>query len=679
MYEAARLTEHSNGCVVVSGIRLTECPNRRHNLGVRISGVEGATDTGPPKETLKISAARTARFGPYSLDLRSGELRKLGTKIKMGEQSFRILCLLLDANGEMVTREELRTKLWPSDTFVDFDHGLNSAVQRLRDCLSDSAENPRWIQTVPRRGYRFVGQVDWRQAEKPVPANSKDTKSPQTEALLVAAPSAETASRRWPFAAAILILVAAGITLGYCLYRQSEKRQAARSIRSLAVLPLENLSGDPKQDYFADGMTDELTTMLAKNRSLRVVSRTSAMQYKGVHRPLRDIASALGVDGILEGSLARTANRMHLNVQLIYAPTDTHVWAETYDRDLEGAFSLPEELSQAVAKEVNTATSDSAKQRYINPEAHDAYLRGRYFWFAGNDQRSQEYFEKAIQIQPDYAAPWAGVADSYSIRAIDDECPAKDVMAQIEASAHKAVGLDDSLPAAHHSLAAWYLFFAWDLPRADAESRRSIELDPAIAEQHHLHSYILLALNRNYEALQEQKRATDLDPFARSWALGHAYLQLRQFDAAISELRMRADAFPNEPWIHLNLYGAYRYKGMWNDSERELEQGLKLSGQPEAAEAARQAFARGGERAVEEWAVSDAVERARKGYVAPYEIAKDYAFLGDKADTLRFLEQSYREHYPWLILLQTEPMFDFVHPEPRYQALIKKLGLPPSY
>jgi TolB-like protein/DNA-binding winged helix-turn-helix (wHTH) protein len=627
---------------------------------------------------LRISAAHTALFGPYSLDLRSGELRKLGTKIKMGEQSFRILCLLLDANGEMVTRQELRTKLWPGDTFVDFDHGLNSAVQRLRDCLSDSAENPRWVQTVPRRGYRFVGQVDW-QAEKPVPANSTETKSLPTEVPLVAAPSAGPATRRWPFAAAILVLVAAGMTLGYRLYRQSEKRQAARSIRSLAVLPLENLSGDPKQDYFADGMTDELTTMLAKNRSLHVVSRTSAMQYKGVHRPLRDIASALGVDGILEGSIARTANRMHLNVQLIYAPTDTHVWAETYDRDLEGAFSLPEELSQAVAKEVNTATSDSAKPRYINPEALDAYLRGRYFWFAGNDQRSQEYFEEAIQIQPDYAAAWAGVSDSYALRAIDDECPAKDIMVQMEASAHKAVGLDDSLPAAHHSLAAWYLFFAWDLPRADVESRRSIELDPTIAEQHHLHSYILLALNRNDEALQEQKRATDLDPFARSWGLGHGYLQLRQFDAAISELRMRADAFPNEPWIHFNLYAAYWYKGMWNDAEREREQGLKLYGQPEAAEAARQAFARGGERAVEEWAVSDALQRTRKGYVAPYKLAQDYAFLRDKANTLKFLEQSYREHYPWLILLQSEAMFDFVHPEPRYQALIRKLDLQPSY
>lgn len=628
---------------------------------------------------MKTATARTALFGPFSLDLRSGELRKFGTKIKMGEQSFRILCLLLEANGEMVTREELRTNLWAGDTFVDFDHGLNSAVQRLRDCLSDSAENPRWIQTVPRRGYRFVGQVDWQEAEEPVRGKVAENKAPQTEAPVIAAPVAKSAARRWAFAAAILIFVTAGVATAYRLYKQSEKRQAARRIRSLAVLPLENLSGDPKQDYFADGMTDELTTMLAKNHSLRVVSRTSAMQYKGVHRPLRDIARELGVDGILEGSLARTANRMHLNVQLIYALTDTHVWAETYDRDLEGAFSLPEELSQTVAKEVMAASSDAPELHYINPEAHDAYLHGRYFWFAGNDRRSLEYFEKAIQIQPDYAAAWAGVADSYAIRAINNECPAKEVMTQIEAAAHKAVELDDSLPLAHHVLAAWYLFYAWDLPHADAESRRSIELDSTIAEQHHLRSFILLALDRKDEALQEQKRATELAPFERLWGLGYAYLQLRQFDAAINDLRMRADADPNEFGTRFLLSQAYWYKGRWNEAEQELEKGLTLSGGTEAAEAAHHAFAQGGEKAVEEWGVADTLQRARKSYVAPYQIAQRYAFLGDKANTLSFLEQSYREHEPWLILLQTEPVFDFVRSEPRYQALIKKLGLEPSY
>jgi TolB-like protein/DNA-binding winged helix-turn-helix (wHTH) protein len=625
---------------------------------------------------MKTLSPRTAVFGPYALDLRSGELRKFGTKVKMGEQSFQILLQLLDAQGEMVTREELRTRLWTDDTFVDFDHGLNSAVQRLRDCLSDSAESPRWIETIPRRGYRFIGQVDWQEKYGGATVPATDTESSGTaEARATAVP---LASRKmsWWVVAAILILVTASVAVGYRIWAQSQKRQAARMIRSLAVLPLENLSGDPGQDYFADGMTDELTTMLAKNRALRVVSRTSSMQYKGAKLPLPEIARQLNVDGVLEGSIERTGNRVHMTVQLIYAPTDTHVWAETYDRDLEAAYSIPKELSQTVAKEVKVATSGMTTQRYINPEAHDDYLQGRYFWFAENPGRSVEYFEKAVQIQPDYAAAWAWLGNSYGLRAVDDEVPAKDVAAQAEAAARKAVELDDSLPDAHATLAAWYFFFGWDLARADAESRRALELDPTIAENHHLRSYILFAMNRNDEALQEQKRSVEINPFVKPWTMGYAYLQLRQFDAAIAELRMRADATPNDAGIRSCLSQAYWLKGMWNDSERELEKSLALSGLSENAAAAHRAFEGGGERAVEEWGVRDALARERRGYVAPFAIARAYAFLGDRANTLEFLEQSYREHYPWLILLQTEPVFDFVHADARYQALIKKIGLP---
>lgn len=655
---------------------LTTDVNCRHNLVIRIFGGQGHCPPGL-LGTMRTSTARSALFGPYSLDLRSGELRKFGTKIKMGEQSFNIICLLLDAQGKMVTREELRSKLWASDTFVDFEHGLNSAVQRLRDCLSDSAEKPSWIETVPRRGYRFVGQVEWQDGNGAAPVRANETESPQTlEASSHGPQAAGRTKHRWVLVPVILILAVFCLAVGYRVRTQSANRQTAVMIRSLAVLPLENLSGDPSQDYFADGLTDEMITMLAKNHSLRVVSRTSSMQYKGAKRPLPEIARQLGVDGILEGSVERMGNRVHMTVQLIFAPTDAHVWAETYDRELKEAFLIPEELSETVAKEVKAATSGTAKKRYVSPDAHDAYLRGRYFWFEGNDTRSQEYFEKAIQVQPDYAAAWAGLADSYGLRGVDDEAPAKDVTSQGEAAARKAVTFDDSLPAAHHSLAAWYFFYAWDPARAEAESRRAIELDPNIAEQHHLYSYILLAMNRKDEALQEQKRATDLDPFVRSWGLGHAYLQLRQFDAAISELRMRADAMPTEPTIRLSLSAAYWYKGMWNDSERELEKALQLFGHSEDATAARRAFERGGEKGVEEWGVEDALARARKCYVSPFEIAHRYAFLGDRANTLKFLEQSYRERCPWLILLQTEPVFDFVHSDPRYQALIRKIGLP---
>jgi TolB-like protein len=310
-------------------------------------------------------------------------------------------------------------------------------------------------------------------------------------------------------------------------------------IHSIAVLPLANLSGDASQEYFADGMTDELITALAKNRSLRVVSRTSAMQYKGVRRPLPNIAQELGVDGILEGSVERSGNRVHMTAQLIYAPTDTHVWAESYDRDLNGALSLPDELAQTVDNEAKVASAPVRPPRYISSEAHDSYLRGRYLWFGENYARSREYFEKAIQLQPDYAAAWDGLGDSYAASAVGGEIPPQEAFAKMEAAARKALELDDSLPEAHNSIAGFYLFHAWDWHRAEAESGRAVELNPSYAEARHMHSYTLYALNRDDEALQEQKRATEMDPFARPWALGAAYIHLRQYDAAINELRAR--------------------------------------------------------------------------------------------------------------------------------------------
>lgn len=591
-----------------------------------------------------------------------------------------LLILLLEKRGQVVSRQEIVERLWGKDVFVDTEHGINTAIRKIRAALRDDIEFPRFVQTVSGRGYRFVPEAIQRDDNESAAVPEK--LSLTTEVLQAPIPEALSTSEakrwkwRWIAPAAVVLAVAALLSvLSVGGLRNHIVDSNTGPIHSLAVLPLANLSGDPSQDYFADGMTDELITALAKNRSLRVVSRTSAMQYKGAKRPLPEIARELGVDGILEGSIEREANRVHMTVQLIYAPTDTHIWAERYDRDLDQAFSIPEELSQTIAREVRTAISTAPIKRYLNPEAHDAYLHGRYFWFAGNDKRSQEYFEKAIQIQPDYAAAWAGLSDSYAIRAIDEECPAKDVMREVEAASHKAVELDDSLPAAHHSLAAWYLFYAWDLPRADAESRRSIDLDPNIAEQHHLRSYILFAMNRNEDALQEQKRATELDPFARSWGLGHAYLQLRQFNAAINELRLRADAMPGEAWTRFNLSNAYWHEGMWNESEQELEKGLQLIGAQQDAATAHKAFEQGGERAVEQWSVKDVLARAQKGYVSPFEIARSYAHLGDKANTLKFLEESYREHYPWLILLQTEPDFDFVHSEPRYQSLLQRIGI----
>jgi tetratricopeptide (TPR) repeat protein len=399
------------------------------------------------------------------------------------------------------------------------------------------------------------------------------------------------------------------------------------------------------------------------------------MQYKGVKCPLPDIARELNVDGILEGSVERTPASVHMTVQLIYAPTDTHVWAESYDRDLNHAYSLPEELSQTIAKEVKIATSPPPAPRYINPEAHDAYLRGRFLWVALDFPQAMTNFEKAIQLQPDYAAAWSWLGATYQLEAIDGSRPASEVSAQAQSAARKALELDDSLPDAHNSMCAWYHFFAWDLPRADAECRRAIELSPSYGELHYLHHWVLMAMDRQDEAAQEIKRAVELDPFARAWGLGIFYLGERQFDSAINELQVQSRFRPDDWGVHRSLLMAYWLKGMYKESEQEFEKSLQLEGRSDSVIAVRKAWERGGEKAVAQWGVEDIKARARKHYVSPYALAEAVSYTGDKDETVKYLNEALGQHDPSLINVQSEAMFDFVHSDPRYQALVGKIGL----
>ncbi len=631
-----------------------------------------------------------ARFGPYEVNLRSGEVRKFGVRIKLGEQPLRILILLMEHSGELVTREELRAQLWSHNTFVDFEHGLNSAVQRLRETLSDTAEKARWIETIPRRGYRFVSAVEWTKpnGSAPVPATEPTVATPnepppavvtaaQPFPILAALPVRSSRFLRWPFVAAALALVLVGAVIAI-LRGERTFQPAAATIRSLAVIPFQSLSGDPSQEYFADGMTDELITALAKNHALRIVSRTSAMQYKGVRRPVRDIARELGVDGILEGSITRSASRVHLTVQLIHAASDAHIWAESYDRDLSAAFSLPSELSQTIAKEVRLAVSRPVPQPHINPEAHDAYLHGRYYWFSDNSAPSLEYFGRAIQLEPDYAAAWSGLSDYYGGSAVGGQLDPQKVRPKWEAAAHKAVELDDSLPEAHNSLAALYFFGDWDCAHADAESQRAIALDPNYAEARHVRSYILMAMNRPGEAVQEQKLGIEADPFQRPWALGFTYYRLRQFDAAITELRLRADANPRDGSTHFILSDVYWSKGKFKEAAQEMEQGLLADDDRASADAVTHAFQRGGSQAVAEWRWQKTKASGRHGYASPWWMAMDCARARHKEATLKLLEDAYHERSPRLIFLQNEPFFDFLHTDPRYQSLVKRLPVPPN-
>lgn len=615
------------------------------------------------------------RFGEFELDRARYELRRQGRALKLERIPMELLLLLAEREGAVVSRQEIVERLWGRDVHVDTEHGINTAIRKIRAILREDGERPRFIQTVQGKGYRFVSEAavdgahSWPEAMAPAPVTSD--------------PSLPAQPVRWSWAAGVAaIVLLAGVAIGLDVGGIRQRPEGARPvprIRSIAVLPLANLSGDPSQDYFADGLTDELITTLAKNPALRVVSRTSVMQYKNVHRPLREIGGELGVEGILEGSVERSGARVHMTVQLVDAARDTHLWAESYDRKLEDSFSLPAELSATIAREVRVAAAPAGPQRSIAPEAHDAYLRGRYFWLSESYDRSQEYFEKAIRLQPDYASAWAGLADSYIVRAVALTVPPGEVVPKAREAAEKAVALDDSLPEAHNARAAVRFFGDWDAEAAEAESLRALDLDPRNAEVRHLHSYVLLALGRGDEALEEQRRSTELDPFARPWALGFALIHARKFDEAVAELHLRAEAQPKDALTRFMLSDAESFKGMWKESVEEMEKGFRAADAEPTAAAVHHAFESGGSTGVVEWEIERLQALAAKGYVAPLRLARAWARRGRAKEALHYLEEACGERSAWLVFLQNDPVYDFLHGDPRYRALVEKLGFPPQY
>ena len=620
------------------------------------------------------------KFNDFELDGARFELRRNGRALKLERIPLELLILLAEKNGEVATRQEIIDRLWGKQVFVDTDQGINTAIRKIRTALRDDAEKSRYIQTVSGKGYRLVAELSRGNGN----AAATRVAQEQLPILSASAPAIPRVhkhpNRRLAAISVLVVFSMLGIIFGFNLAGLRDRVLATHQIgpiHSIAVLPLINLSGDTSQDYYADGMTDELITALARNHSLRVVSRTSAMQYKGVNKPLREIAQSLGVDGILEGSIHRGPDHVHINLQLIYAPTDTHIWAQSYDRDLNNALSLPEELSETIAHEAKVSSVPARQSRYVNPQAHDAYLKGRYLWVTGDYGESRKCFEKAIQLQPDYAPGWSGLSMN-----IMEEAPggaaSPEVVSKAEAAALKAIELDDSLAEGHHALAAVYLFGRWDWNRADAESRRSLELDPNSSEDHHLQSYVLFAMNRQQEAMYEQQRATEIDPFLRPWALGRAYYQVRQYDSALAEFRIRSHP-DSATWVHYFLSRVYGFKGMDKESVQESEENARLNfGEAAAAEIAR-AYKGGGRRAVLQLQLSKLETRSLKEHVSSFDLAEAYADLGMKEKTLKKLEDAYRERVMDLVHLQQEPDFDFVHSDERYRALVKKMGLPPAY
>lgn len=584
------------------------------------------------------SSDRVLRFATFELNTRTGELRKKGVRLRLQGQPLQVLATLLNRAGNLVTRDELRAEIWSADTFVDFDHSLHNAIARIRETLGDSAETPRYIETLPRRGYRFieaVQEVAPAGFTSPVPA----TKSPETH-----------------------------------------------PIHSLAVLPLENLSGDPAHDYFGDGMTEALITSLAKIKALRVISRTSAMQYKGVRKSLPHIARELNVDAVIEGSVVRSGDRVRIAAQLINAITDQHLWAESYDRDFRDILSLQSEIARQIAEEVRIVLTPEERARLdsvrrVNPEAHEWYLKARYHWNKRTEEsvkKALSYFHRAIDSDPTYAQGYAGLADSYNILGYYNALPPVEAYPKGKAAALKALELDHSLAEPHATLGVVKRDFEWDWPGAEEEFQRAIDLNHGCVDAYHWRGTLFSMLGRHADALREKSRALELDPLSVviRTDLGRMFYFSRDYDRSHEQYRAALDMDPNFVSAHLWLAHVYQQKGLLEEAIVELRTGVRISGDsPYALARLGHGYATAGKLNEARSLLGQLHALSTQRYVSPYDIAIVHLGLQELDAAFAWLLKACEQRSLWLGYLNVEPLLDPLRSDPRFHDLLQRIGL----
>ena len=644
------------------------------------------------------------RFNAYEADPRSGELRKHGLGIALEEKPFQALVILLQHPNEVVTREELRTQLWPADIFIDFDNSLNTAIAKVRRALNDNAEKPRFIETVGRRGYRFAAPVSPAEADQDkrtsgaqdsasagVPnspgAASKSGSPSGTGSGEAAKPQSRGVAIGYSLGIAAGVVVATVAVLVGLNVSGVRDRFAgasdARRVRSLAVLPLANLSGDKEQDYFADGMTDELTTNLAKIRSLQVISRTTMMQYRDAHKPLPQIAQELNVDAVVEGSVVRSGSMVRITAQLIDARHDRHLWAQSYERQVSEILNVQDsvalDIASAVKAELGPEEHESlTAHRSVNPAAYEAYLRGRNKLgkqASGPIKESVQDFQRAIDLDPLYAPAYSGLADAYSLMANYSALEPKEAFPPAKAAAMKALSLDPLLAEAHASLGLVKSNYDWDWAGAEREYKRAIELSPSYAIAHLRYARHLSIVGRHDEAVAEIERAREIDPLSlviRS-NVGIALYYARRYDEAIRESRNVLAVDPNRFWSRVFVAMSYEQKGDYPEAIRESEKvRAYFHGAPNVSLA--HAYALTG-RAIEARRMLRELQQKPNSDSAWFYIAGAYAALGDKDRAFDWLQKAYAERDFALATIAVNPWMDPLRSDLRFQDLLRRLGL----
>jgi TolB-like protein/DNA-binding winged helix-turn-helix (wHTH) protein/Tfp pilus assembly protein PilF len=634
-----------------------------------------------------------ARFGDFVVDFESFELRKYGTRLKLQHQPFLVLRLLLQHPGQVVTREQLCTELWAGTTFVDFDAGLNAAIRRLREVLCDSADQPRYIETLPRHGYRFISPVEVLAEKQAVslpamPAAAQvaheemTTEDPTSDLGIRAELILKPPRNRWIRSAVPACVLIATVGFGAFTLRSKvlARRPASPSVYSIAVLPLQNLSGDASQDYFADGMTDALITNLAQNNSLRVISSTSSMHYRGTRQRVSDIGHELNVELVLEGSVMRSGNHVRVSAQLVDASKDQHLWARQYDRELQDVLQLQSELASAVEQEITGKLAGSREgppariAGKVNPQAYEAYLKGEYFldrWSENGFDKSKAYFQQAIDLDPSYADAYAGLAEYYGIIAFTASTPPREAWLKSEELLLRSLAMDNRSVKAHTYLGMLKLYFRCDPEGAKKELDYALQLNPGEMRALDYHSYYLLQLGHTEEAIAEKQRVLEHNPLSiiTNAELGLYLLLAKRTDEAIVRLQKTLELDPNYPAAYMRLGWAYKDKKQYEQAALEMQKAIALDKQPIRLVHLGEVYALWGKTEEALQTIAELREMSKQHYVAPTMIALVYARLGDKRAALQWLKKAKPDDEPKI----SDAAFANLRLEPQFKALEARL------
>ncbi len=606
------------------------------------------------------------RFNGCEADLEARQLFKDGIAVSLRPQAFRVLALLASRQGQLVTRDEIRHEVWGNATFVDFEQGLNHCIAQIRKALGDDHLDSRFIHTVPGKGYRLLADSGH---STEVPAAGK--------------PPAGWGRRLWWIAgvAAGLVVVALGLLVVWRAAWPSglSTDVAVPPIQSIAVLPLENLSDDPEQEFFADGMTEELVTTLGKIGALRVISRTSVMRYKGTTKTIPEIARELNVDAIIEGTVLQAEGRVRVTTNLLHGPTDRHLWAERFEENLGDVLLLQREIARAVARQVRASLSPNeqarlAAMRSLNPEAHDLYLKGQYHyykWRAPEFRKAISYFERAIEVDPEFAQAHLGLSKTYGWLWIMGAIPPNEAYPRFTASLRRALEIDDTVPEAHYvkAVAAWY--FYWNWAEAEAEFKRALELNPSFEEARFEYAWFLSTMGRMEEAVREAERAVAGDPLSVSanLALGSVYQTSGQADKAVAQLRKAMELEPTDPRVYEFLGGAYGILGLHDEAVAMRQREMMLTGASHEDVAAMEAaYRQGGYPGYQRWLLA----RAQN----PYNKARLQAALGMHDEAFANLEMCYKQHWWAMVRLNSGKEWDSLRQDVRFQELLRRMNFP---